>query len=164
MNLSAASRLERPATVSSSTRWARRIAIGGLAAWGLLHIVGGGVLAGTTYTDGASAALELLGTGARAGGVAADPGPVAQGVLGFHGFNLLVAGAAVVVLAALAARGGWPRGVTTSFGLILAADAGLILFLLAPGYMSLADGIWGPLLLVPALMGAWKAGWRPRQL
>ena len=164
MSLSTTSSLGPFHASRSTTRWQRRIAIGALVAWGVLHVVGGGALVATAYTNGARAALELLGTGARAGAFAAEPAPVAQGVLGFHGFNLLVAGAAVLALAVRAARRDWPRGVTTSFALILAADAGLVLFMLAPGYMSLTDGIWGPLLLVPALMAAWSAGWRPRQL
>ena len=58
MTLPAAAPLGRLDAASSSTRWARRIAIGGIAVWGLLHVVGGGALVGTAYTDGPRAAFE----------------------------------------------------------------------------------------------------------
>jgi len=147
-----------------SQLWLRRAALLTLVLWGLIHIVGGGALIAAASSDGGRSALELLGSGADDRTIPDDPGPVTQAVLGFHGFNLLLAGAGVLALALLGARTAWPRGVTTSLALIVAADGGLLIFLLLPGYMTLSDGLWGPLLLVGAAIFAWRAGWRPRQL
>jgi len=129
-----------------------------------MHIAGGAVLIATAQTEGGRAGLELLGSAAGAGAFPSDAGPVTEAVLAFHGLNLLLAGAAVAALALLPARVAWPRGVSTAFGLIAAADLGLVLFLLAPGHMSPLDGVWGPLLFGVAFVAAWAARWRPGQL
>lgn len=154
----------RPAVPPASSRWPRRIALGALLAWGAMHVGGGAVLIATAQSEGGRAGLELLGSRAGAADFPADAGPVTEAVLAFHGLNLLLAGAAVIVLTLFLARVAWPRGASAAFGLIAAADLGLIVFLLAPGYMSPLDGMWGPLLFAVALAAAWTARWRPRQL
>ncbi|MGE0228358.1 MAG: hypothetical protein AB7I38_04770 [Dehalococcoidia bacterium] len=154
----------RESALPAASKWPRRVALGSLLAWGAMHVGGGAVLIATAQSEGGRAGLELLGSRAGATDFPSDAGPVTEAVLAFHGLNLLLAGAAVVVLTLFLARVAWPRGVSTAFGLIAAADLGLIVFLLAPGYMSPLDGVWGPLLFAVALLAAWAAGWRPRQL
>ena len=52
---------------------------------------------------------------------------------------------------------------TTALVIETVLDLGLVIFLIVPGHMRLADGIWGPLLLVVGVAGATRAGWRPAQ-
>lgn len=150
--------------LSGRWRWTHRVAAGALLIWGAMHVAGGGILIASSGREGGRAGLELLGSNAPPTAFPVDAGPVTAAVLGFHGLNLLLAGAAVVALTAVVVRKAWPRGVTAAFGVIAAADVGLVTFLLAPGHMSALDGVWGPLLFIVALAAAWAGGWRPRQL
>jgi hypothetical protein len=131
------------------------------ALWGLLHVVGGAALVATTLLHGGRAALESLGSAASSPGIASEPGPVAEAVISFHGFDILLAGIAVLVLALWVMRSEFPRGVTTAFLIETVLDLGLVVFLIGPGHMRVADGIWGPLLLVVGVACAARAGWRP---
>jgi hypothetical protein len=47
--------------------------------------------------------------------------------------------------------------VPTSLFIAAAADVGLIVYLLMPGLMPLSEGLWGPLLLAVAVVGAFVA-------
>jgi hypothetical protein len=145
---------------SSRTRWQTATWIS-TALWGLLHVVGGGALVATTRLDGGRAALESVGSAASPAGSASEPGVVAEAVLSFHGLNIFLAGLLVLVLALSVMRSEWPRGVSTALLIEAVLDLGLLLFLIGPGHMNLADGLWGPLLLVVGVASAARAGWRP---
>ncbi len=142
---------------------ARRVSVGLLFAWGLLHVVGGAALVFDSLNGSGRDALVSLGSAAAESDIPAEPGPVVNGAIGFHAANILSAGIAVSALALLAARR-WPMGMSTALGISLVLDAWLIVFLLAPGRMAPGDGVWGPLLLVLAGLAAWRADWRPGQL
>ncbi len=142
----------------------RRIALVALAAWGLLHVIGGAALMWATATDGGRAALESMGSAASPDDIPLQPGPVAESVLQFHSLNILLAGIAVAAIVIIVARTSWPRGVTATLLIVAALDFGLIVFLVLPGYMKVSDALWGPLLFAIAAPAAWLAGWRPRQL
>lgn len=126
--------------------WPRTTAIS-LLLWGLLHLVGGGVLMAQAASDPA-AGLQSLGS---AGAIPPQPDAITAALIGFHGLNLAFAGAAVTGLSIWTLRS-WPRGVTTSLIIATAADIGLIAYLLGPGHMKLTDGLWGPLLLGLAVL------------
>jgi hypothetical protein len=147
---------------SADRRW-QTATVGSLALWGALHVVGGVLLVVDASHDGGRAALESLGSAAAAAEMGGEPGAVTQAVLGFHGFNLAVAGLAVLALAVTIVRTSWPRGVTTALAVETVLDLGLIVFLLGPGHMALSDGLAGPALLVVGGASALVAGWRPRQ-
>jgi hypothetical protein len=109
------------------------------------------------------AALESLGSATNTNDIPADPGDVVRAVIAFHSFNILMGGAAVEAIAVTVVRSRWPVGVSSSLGIVAVLDAGLIFFLLAPGYMKLAEGAWGPVLFVISVVAAWAGGWRPKQ-
>jgi hypothetical protein len=132
----------------SSVTLARRISIGAVVAWGLLHLVGGVALISSSTAQ----SLQQLGGGG--GAAVGDPGPVAGAVVSFHGFNIAAAGVAVLVLAWRGRPSNWPRGIGTALVLMAVLDAGLAIFLIAPGYLKLSDGLWGPALLVVAAVAA----------
>ncbi|MBI5290038.1 MAG: hypothetical protein HY873_13775 [Chloroflexi bacterium] len=142
---------------------ARAIALGAIVIWGLTHVVGGAALLLATV-DNSREGFESVGTAASPQEIPLDPGPVAQSVLQFHSLNILLAGLGVAALAMAVARTAWPRGVTVILAIIVALDLGLVAFLVAPGYMKVTDGLWGPALLLIAVPASWLAGWRPRQL
>lgn len=133
-------------------RWARLTTVA-LLLWGLLHVAGGAILM-VTAVDDPLAALQSLGSAAPASDFPADPGPVTQAVIGFHGLNLLWAGLAVTALSVAWSWRRYPRGVPTSLLIAGAADFGLIVYLLIPGLMKFTEGLWGPLLLAIAAAGA----------
>src|SRR5262245_297964 len=77
---------------------------------------------------------------------------VAAGGLAQHAWNLIVFGLfAVIVGATLNWRNSW-IGYWLNLGVISAADLGFIFAILIPGYIRLADGIWGPVLWLLAVL------------
>ena len=85
-----------------------------------------------------------------------DAARVTAALVGFHGLDVAAAGAAVLVLAVLGARG---RRGAVGAALVVAAvlDVGLAVFLLLPGLMSLSEGLWGIGLLAVAVGAAARA-------
>lgn len=117
--------------------------------WGVIHILGGGLIML------ASEPAQQLGM--MSSNVTVEPLPpgsagLVHAGLSFHGFNLLWFGIFVAVVAMTMnwknTRGGYWLNLTV----VGAADLGLIIFLILPGYMSVSDGLIGPLLLVPAFV------------
>jgi hypothetical protein len=116
------------------------------AAWGALHVAGGSLLLATTLADGPRETLIDLGSAADPTTIPAEPGSVVEAVLGFHALNIVWFGLAALVLAWRGSR----RSVRDGLLVMAAADVGLVLFLLGTGRMSVAEGVWGPLLLAVA--------------
>lgn len=132
---------------ATRSRWGDRVTAASLGLWGAVHVLGGGTLATMTATEG----LATLGPNA-ATVAPSQPGQAAAALLHFHGFNIAVAGIVVLVLAVTWLRGGaaWQLGV--ALGLAFVLDIGLVLYLLGPGLMPVAEGLPGPILLLLALV------------
>jgi len=119
--------------------------------WGLLHVVGGASLLATWRTEGTAELMRAYGSSV-AGTLPAELPGVVGAVGAFHAFNLLWIGALV---AGLAMTWGWKgRAAGPWLNLILAgaADLGLVLFLLLPGYMPWVEGAPGLVLFLPAAL------------
>jgi hypothetical protein len=145
-------------TTNNVERRARNVALVALGLWGVLHIVGGGAEVATTLGDGGRAGLELLAENATARDIPAEPGPVAESVIAFHGFLIAACGVAVLAIVVGATRTRWPAGLFAALAIVAVADAGLIVFLVAPGYIPLSSALWGPALLALALVAVRLAG------
>ncbi len=126
-----------------------------LGLWGAVHLVGGATLLPLSGADG----LDSLAPNATS--TPADPGEAAAAVMHFHGFNIAVAGLAVLVLAVLWRRSGrtWQLGVATGLAVVL--DVGLVLYLVGPGLLPPSQGLPGLGLLAVALV-AMTVGARTR--
>jgi hypothetical protein len=126
--------------------------------WGILHIVGGVALLQQLSAEGTMGVLATLGSavpmaklpagsGGVTGGVTGDViGEVVAAVLAFFAFNWVWIGLLVLVVGI---RLNWHNnciGYWLNLYVAAAADVGLIIFLLAPGYMAVSDGWPGPLL------------------
>ena len=140
-----------PTMLLPTTHHLARATVIALTLWGLLHIVGGGALmVAATATD--TTGLAALGSAVDVSQLPETPNAVVQALIGFHGMNIAFAGMAVTLLSVGWSWRQWPRGVPSSLLIAGAADIGLLVYLLGPGYMKLSDGIWGPLLLAIALL------------
>lgn len=120
--------------------------------WGLLHIVGGAALLQQLSAEGVTGVLASLGTAVPPAELPVVSGGVTAAVLAFFAFNWVWIG--LVVLAV----GIWLNWHNSRLGYWLnlmvagAADLGLLIFLLLPGYMAVTDGWPGPLLWLLAVV------------
>lgn len=131
---------------------ARRTAVGSMILWGLLHVVGGIVLIAQATGSG-SDAIAAYATALPPVDLSGPASKAVTGLVGFHGFNIAAAGAAVTTLAWIRrrdARSHWRTPLTVA----AVADIGLVAFLLIPGVMATADGAPGLVLLLVALAAA----------
>lgn len=108
--------------------------------WGVLHVAGGGAILVATISGGAERGFAFYGHGG------ASLPAATGGVLAYFAYLLVLAGLAA---AAVALRLNWRNselGLALNTGLILAIELGLILFLLIPGHLALAEA-WPGFLL-----------------
>ena len=124
------------------TTWPGRLAAAILGLWGLLHVVGGASLLVLDGREG----LETLAPDAQqpASGGSLE---AAAAMVHFHGLNIALGGAAVLALAAWWAMRGQTWRLGTAVGLAVALDVGLLIYLVAPGYLPAGQGLLGPALL-----------------
>lgn len=122
--------------------------------WGVLHVAGGIALFADANSHGADKMLRTMNNGATTGGIPAIPSGIADGLAEFHAFNLAWIGLLVTVIAVTMNWRNNRTGYWLNLAIVAAADLGLILFMVVPGYMSLADSWPGPLLFIPAAVFA----------
>jgi hypothetical protein len=120
--------------------------------WGILHIGAGAAVLYRLSARGGTEALALIGSAVPAEELPQNFGGVAGGMLAQHAWNLAVFGCfAVIVGAALNWRND-RTGYWLNLGVVSGADLGFIFAILVPGYIRLADGLWGPALWVSAVV------------
>lgn len=120
--------------------------------WGLLHIIGGVALLQTLSTEGVKGALATLGSAVLTAELPVISGGVTGAVLAFFAFNWVWIGLLVLIVAV---RLNWHNsnvGYWLNLAVAGAADLGLIVILLGPGYMAVSDGWVGPLLWLLAVI------------
>lgn len=131
--------------------------------WGLLHVVGGAAMLQTLHTAGGSAYLEMIGTGPSAvDRVPAIESGLAEGVFGFHAFNLVWWGLLCLVVAVRLIWSNSRVGCWINLAVAGAADLGMVLFLLIPGYLALGDAMAGIGLLLLAATFTFAGQARPQ--
>lgn len=114
--------------------------------WGLLHIAGGGALLQQLSAQGATGVLGTLGSAVPDADLPAISGGVIAALLAFFAFNWVWIGLLVLGVGVGLNWRNSPLGYWLNLLVAGAADLGLIIFLLMPGYMALVDGWPGPLL------------------
>lgn len=123
--------------------------------WGILHIVGGAALLQQLSAEGVTGVLATLGSAVTIAELPVITGGVTAAVLAFFAFNWVWIGLLVLVVGVKLNWHNSRLGYWLNLYVAAAADLGLIIFLLAPGYMALADGWPGPLLwLLAAVFSA----------
>lgn len=136
---------------------APRIAAVAYLLWGLVHVAGGGAMLNAALAGPDTFLPMLTGNGnavlmethASGGNFALLS---ATEVFAFHSFNIIWIG---IVVCIVAVRMNWKNsgtGYWFNMALVGFADAGLILFMVAPGVMSISDAWIGPLLFTVALV------------
>ncbi|MEZ4708675.1 MAG: hypothetical protein R3A44_15815 [Caldilineaceae bacterium] len=122
------------------------------ALWGLLHIVGAGVLMLQAYTVGGATVLAAIGSATPAAAIPQFESELLAAVLAYYAWNLVWIGAFVLVVAI---RSNW-RNDATGYWLNLivvsAVDLGLVAMLMIPGHMAWSDGGLGVALWLPAIL------------
>lgn len=134
------------------TRYAHKIGAICYMLWGLLHVGAGALLLYRLSQGGAAHALDRVGTGPRAGLVPRDLGGVVAGVVGQHAWNLLWFGLFATIVGATLNWRNSRTGYWCNLAVVSAADIGFIFAIMVPRYMSLSDGLHGPVLWVLAVV------------
>jgi len=132
-------------------KYAHKIGAVFYALWGLLHVFGAAVLIQQAAAD-ASLALSTIGSATPAAEIPQIGDGLAASVLTYYAWNLLWIGLLVIVIAVKFNWQNSPLGFWLNLVLVSAVDLGLIILLVAPGYMALSDGMAGVLLWLPALL------------
>lgn len=101
---------------------------------------------------GATAVFATIGSATPATALPHLANNLADAVLGYYAWNLLWIGGFVLVVAI---RLNWRNNLTgywLNAAVVSAVDLGMIVFLVAPAHMALADGMLGVALWLPALL------------
>jgi hypothetical protein len=133
-------------------RYAHRVGAICYVLWGLLHVAGASVLLWQASRDGATTALATIGSNMPATELAPLQGGLTAAVLSYYAWNLLWIGALVAIVGG---RLNWRNsrsGYWLNLVVVSAVDGGLLLLLVLPGYMALADGLAGVVLWLPAII------------
>lgn len=120
------------------------------ALWGILHIVGASVLLLQLASGSTADALATIGSATPAAALPTPSDGLTAAVLGYYAWNLLWIGGFVLVVAI---RLNWQNsamGYWLNLTVVSAVDLGLVVALVAPGHMALADGLLGVALWLPA--------------
>lgn len=111
--------------------------------WGILHIIGGGYMLAEADPG---AQLGMLSSHNVSGSLPSEMGTIIHASLSFHAFNLLWLGALAL---AVAVTLNWKNdhiGYWLNLSVVAAADIGMIIFLLLPGHLAIAEAFPGPVL------------------
>lgn len=110
--------------------------------WGLLHVVGSGFILTQLATGGAAAAYDVY-------GVTEPPDQaIAGAALGYMSYFVAIFG---LVVCGVALRLNWrnsERGLALNTALVLIVELGLVIFLILPGHVSLAEALPGFILFL----------------
>jgi hypothetical protein len=135
-------------TTNTGHRTLARIGAIAFALWGILHIAGSAFILAELASGGPAAGYAVYGTAETV------EASIAGSILGYLSFLLLAAG---VVVAAIALRMNWRNsesGLAMNTGLVLLIEVGLVVFLLFPGHVSMAEAAPGiGLFLIGAVSG-----------
>lgn len=112
--------------------------------WGLLHVGAGLVVLFQLVTSGGSAALALIGSNVPPDQLPQIVGGVEAGVLGQHAWNLVVFGLFAAIVGVMMNWKNSRSGFWLNLGIVSGADLGFICAIMIPGYITFADGVWGP--------------------
>lgn len=122
--------------------------------WGGIHIAGGAAMLSAS-SDGLEAFLQML-TGNRVAVDMLEGGSfgtfAANQVFAFHSFNIIWMG---LVAAVVAVRLNWNNsaaGYWINMAVVGCADVGLILYMVRPGVMDVADAWIGPALFLVGIL------------
>lgn len=103
--------------------------------------------------EGGAGVLRMLASADPA--VAPDSvSDITAAVAGFHSWNLLWIGALVAVIAVTLNRRNDRAGYWVNLALAGCTDVGLVVFMLAPGHLRLAEGMVGIVLFVVAAVAS----------
>lgn len=114
--------------------------------WGILHVVGGAVLLQQLSAGGATGMLAVIGSAVPAEALPSIAGGLTGAVLGFHAWNIIWFGIFALIVGVVLNWRNSRTGYWLNLFVVGAADLGLIVALLVPGYMALSDGLLGPTL------------------
>ncbi len=145
--------------------YAHKIAAGIFVLWGLAHVAGGSLMLQAALQDAESFLNMLTGAvpaDASSPGLSASTGengrgPASAMVFAFHSFNLIWLGALSIGIAVTLNWRNRPAGAWINLAIVGLADAGLLIFMVGPGVMGIADAWIGPLLFVLAALFLWLA-------
>ena len=116
--------------------------------WGVLHVFFGAWMIYALNTGGAAAVMAIIGSGVPAETLPQSLDPVTSGTIAQHSWNILWFGIFGIVVGAVLNWKNSLAGYWANLAVISAADSGFVVTILIPGYITIADGIEGPILWI----------------
>jgi len=118
--------------------------------WGVLHVAFGATMLYTLSAEGGTSVLAIVGSAVPYADLPQNLDGIANAILGQHSWNLLWFGLFAIIVGV---KMNWKNsrlGYWLNLGFVSAADIAFVIAILIPGYITLADGLAGPLLWIMA--------------
>ncbi len=116
--------------------------------WGLIHVIGG---VSILFESTVAGRISMQASARSTEEFAAIVDPAVNGIVGYHGFNLIWFGVFAFVVSATLIWRNLELGYWLNFLILGVIEIGLINFMLLPGFMKWADGSIGLTLYLFAL-------------
>jgi hypothetical protein len=120
--------------------------------WGVFHVIIGIVLFQQLFTVGSYGVMATTGSAVPASQIPHLDVPVLNGILGQYAWNILWPGVFAIVVAVLMNWKNDPIGYWSNLIVITLVDSGFLVAIVLPGYISMRDGLPGPIFWILAVI------------
>ena len=133
-------------------KYAHKIGAGFYVLWGILHIGFGATMLYKLSAEGGTGVLAVVGTAIPLGDLPQNLTGIENGLLGHHSWNILWFGIFAIVVGIMLNWKNDRTGYLVNLAVVGLSDLGFIVAIMIPGYITIADGIMGPILWILAVI------------
>jgi hypothetical protein len=126
-------------------RYAHKIGAISYILWGVVHIWGGVLMLYRLGREGGTQALAVVGSAVPFEELPQKFTGLENAILGQHAWNLAVFGWFALIIGVWMNWRNSRMGYWLNLGVVSAVDVAYVYAILLPGYISLRDGLWGPI-------------------
>ena len=120
--------------------------------WGIMHAIIGIQILVLNIGDSTHTAISSLYSDTGSIPIPKELGPVVGAIMNQHAWNLLWFGVFAVVVGSVLNWRNSSAGYWANLAVVSLSDIGFIVAILVPGHISIAVGLWGPVLWILAVI------------